>query len=98
MKTFTFPEDKLPAISGLARVTAKKSGSKYLAGLWMEDLHIGLLWKDSINCKLRRPPPLSGALLELGCVGQGPRMENGSIRFRHATGKGSKRRCYTRPF
>ncbi|KAI8716822.1 hypothetical protein NCS52_00976600 [Fusarium sp. LHS14.1] len=56
MKTLTFPEDKLPAISGLARVTAKVVGSRYLAGLWMDDLHIGLLWKAPTSCILRRPP------------------------------------------
>lgn len=36
--------DKLPAISGLAGLIQEASGSRYLAGLWSNDLVHGLLW------------------------------------------------------
>lgn len=42
--------DKLPAISGLAALIQETSGSKYLAGLWSDDLIHGLLWTS-----LKRP-------------------------------------------
>ncbi|KAL9616842.1 MAG: hypothetical protein Q9160_008332 [Pyrenula sp. 1 TL-2023] len=36
--------DKLPAISGLAKLIQEASNSDYLAGLWSDDLIHGLLW------------------------------------------------------
>jgi hypothetical protein len=44
-RTHTYGRDKLPAISGLARVLAPKIGSRYLAGLWEDDLPRGLAWE-----------------------------------------------------
>jgi hypothetical protein len=44
-RALTYGRDKLPAISGLARVLARKIGSRYLAGLWEEDLPRGLAWE-----------------------------------------------------
>lgn len=38
------PSDRLPAISAVAREVAKLAQTTYLAGLWKEDLHRGLLW------------------------------------------------------
>jgi hypothetical protein len=38
----TFEKDRLPAISGLARLYAEALGDQYLAGLWRKDLHISL--------------------------------------------------------
>ncbi|KAE9367953.1 HET-domain-containing protein, partial [Stipitochalara longipes BDJ] len=40
----TQPADKLPAISGLARIFCKRLSSRYLAGLWFDGLHRGLAW------------------------------------------------------
>lgn len=40
----TFPSDKLPAISGLAKKMQSLLGYHYLAGLWREDLARGLSW------------------------------------------------------
>lgn len=40
-------QDRLPAISSLAKVIAEMTGSQYLAGLWRSDLHVGLLWYAS---------------------------------------------------
>ena len=37
--------DKLPAISGLARAFSKILGDAYLAGLWRNDIHVGLSWQ-----------------------------------------------------
>ena len=50
--------DKLPAISGLANLVAKRSGDQYLAGLWLKDLAFGLLWSPSRGDapRLTRPP------------------------------------------
>ncbi|KAL9114352.1 MAG: hypothetical protein Q9227_001774 [Pyrenula ochraceoflavens] len=38
------PADKLPAIAGLAALTKSVCGSRYVAGLWTENLVNGLLW------------------------------------------------------
>lgn len=42
---FTNSSDVLPALSGLAKVFQALTSYQYLAGLWAEDLHCGLLWK-----------------------------------------------------
>ena len=44
-KLLTFPTDSLPALSGLARLVQKRSGSKYFAGLWEQNLLVGLGWR-----------------------------------------------------
>ncbi|KAF2144940.1 uncharacterized protein K452DRAFT_213182, partial [Aplosporella prunicola CBS 121167] len=43
-RRLTHVEDKLPAISALAKMVAEGTGAKYLAGLWKEDLIRGLNW------------------------------------------------------
>jgi hypothetical protein len=43
-RKLTLASDKLPAISGLAREVYLQTHSKYKAGIWMEDIHRGLLW------------------------------------------------------
>ncbi|KAI0467181.1 HET-domain-containing protein [Xylaria cf. heliscus] len=41
----TFPQDKLPALSGLARqMRERKPSVTYLAGLWSDSLDLDLLW------------------------------------------------------
>ena len=40
----TFASDKLPAISGLAKLIAEETGDTYIAGVWNSDLISGLLW------------------------------------------------------
>ncbi|KAK4182248.1 HET-domain-containing protein [Podospora australis] len=44
--TLSFPSDRLPALSGLARQMASKRGSEptYLAGLWKDSVELDLLW------------------------------------------------------
>lgn len=41
----TVPSDNLVAISAIASIFQKKSGSKYCAGIWQDDLICGLLWR-----------------------------------------------------
>jgi hypothetical protein len=40
----TPPNDRLPAIAGLAKEFAKRTGFTYICGLWKEDFLHGLLW------------------------------------------------------
>lgn len=46
-RKFTNARDRLPAISPLAKVVADMTGDEYLAGLWKNNLHVGLLWYSS---------------------------------------------------
>jgi hypothetical protein len=43
-RQFTNARDRLPAISGVARIIAERFGWKYVAGLWSHDLEGALLW------------------------------------------------------
>jgi hypothetical protein len=43
-RSLSYESDRLPALAGVAKRVFEYTGSKYLAGLWMEDLHIALLW------------------------------------------------------
>ncbi|KAB5585192.1 heterokaryon incompatibility protein-domain-containing protein [Coniochaeta sp. 2T2.1] len=44
LRHFSFPRDRLPAISGIASVIQQQTGSKYLAGLWVENIPLDLCW------------------------------------------------------
>lgn len=46
-RELTYPEDKLPAISGMANKIGKKVNSDYLAGLWKENLIHDLFWETA---------------------------------------------------
>ncbi len=52
MKKMTFPEDKLPALSGIAEAVQDATGSAYLAGLWRDSLVPGLLWSRLYTSKI----------------------------------------------
>ncbi|KAL6709092.1 hypothetical protein ACN47E_001908 [Coniothyrium glycines] len=43
--SLTYETDRLPSLSGLARVFAQISGHTYAAGLWLEQMPDALLWK-----------------------------------------------------
>ncbi|KAL3421007.1 hypothetical protein PVAG01_07452 [Phlyctema vagabunda] len=43
-RLLTFESDRLAAISGLAKEIQRQTKFSYMAGLWLEDLHHGLLW------------------------------------------------------
>jgi hypothetical protein len=49
MRNLTMPEDRLPALSGIANslINMTMTGKAYIAGLWRDDLHHGLLWSAS---------------------------------------------------
>jgi hypothetical protein len=40
----TYRADIFPAISGIARIFNEATGFGYVAGIWVEDIHSGLLW------------------------------------------------------
>lgn len=48
-RRLTMPDDKLPAISGLAGMFQILHDGEYLAGIWKHELHSGLLWKRSFR-------------------------------------------------
>lgn len=48
-RMLTLAEDKLPAVSALASIIAKSSGDEYIAGLWRNDINIGLAWRSGHN-------------------------------------------------
>ncbi|CZR60249.1 uncharacterized protein PAC_10145 [Phialocephala subalpina] len=41
----TMHKDILPAIAGIAEKVAERTAYQYKAGLWLEDIHRGLLWQ-----------------------------------------------------
>lgn len=43
-RDISFEGDSLPAISGTAKEVGKHTGHDYRAGIWMQDIHNGLLW------------------------------------------------------
>lgn len=47
--SFTYPEDILPALSGLARLIQKNPCDTYLAGHWAQDLFRTLAWQGSLR-------------------------------------------------
>jgi len=55
--SITFPADKLPALSGLAkRFARRRPGTTYLAGLWDTSLITDLLWIKPIDPPSTAPP------------------------------------------
>lgn len=44
-RQLSFQSDLLPAVSGIARLVANHSNGKYLAGVWWEDVAMGLCWQ-----------------------------------------------------
>ncbi|CZR68030.1 uncharacterized protein PAC_17929 [Phialocephala subalpina] len=54
-RDLSYGDDKLPALSGLARAYGIQHEGTYVAGLWSQDLVFGLLWYNKTNQPLRRP-------------------------------------------
>ncbi|PMD51473.1 HET-domain-containing protein [Hyaloscypha bicolor E] len=44
LRRLTYPTDRLPALSGLAKRMQSTGGGQYLAGLWRDDIFHELLW------------------------------------------------------
>lgn len=69
-RELTFPEDNLPAISGMASKIARKVESEYLAGLWGNNLVHDLFWQTTAGVtepkrpKKYRAPSWSWASLD----------------------------------
>lgn len=65
----TYPKDKFPALSGIAKVWNPQYETQYLAGLWRESLHLDLLWlvyQPEKRAEPWRAPTWSWASLEYG--------------------------------
>lgn len=68
-RKLTLPEDKLTAISGVARAFGRHFMTSYLAGLWQLDLPWGLSWRrrggtGSTRAQSYRAPSFSWAALD----------------------------------
>ncbi|KAK3348880.1 hypothetical protein B0T25DRAFT_231118 [Lasiosphaeria hispida] len=44
-RLYSLPNDKLPSLVGLVSQLAKATSASYVAGLWREDLLVGLTWR-----------------------------------------------------
>jgi len=44
-RRLTYPNDKLPALSGLASIIASRTGDTYLCGLWKQHIYQDLCWR-----------------------------------------------------
>lgn len=53
-RRLTYPDDKLPALSGLASLIVTQTGDRYLAGLWRDHLFEDLHWKAEDMRTLKR--------------------------------------------
>jgi hypothetical protein len=58
-RALTKPTDKFPAIAGIAATIQELSQYTYLAGLWKEDIHRGLLWSTELNKPITSSPYLA---------------------------------------
>ncbi|KAG4412003.1 hypothetical protein IFR04_014864 [Cadophora malorum] len=58
-RQLTVASDRLPALAGIARLYAERTGQHYFAGLWREDILNGLLWRHfcSSGSRKGRPAP-----------------------------------------
>ncbi|KFA56526.1 hypothetical protein S40293_01066 [Stachybotrys chartarum IBT 40293] len=56
-RNHTHESDKLPAISGVADVLQRITGSDYVAGLWLDNITSGLLWRRAAG-----PMPLASGV------------------------------------
>ena len=54
-RTLTQPHDKLYALAGLAENMTRRTGKRYCAGIWAENLHLHMLWYSAEGQMLRPP-------------------------------------------
>jgi len=73
-RELTFETDKLPALSGLAHKVHDLINSRYLAGIWLDDLSRGLLWRrnQTTNFEQWRRPTEYRAPSWAWCAIDGP--------------------------
>ncbi|KAK6065122.1 heterokaryon incompatibility protein [Seiridium cupressi] len=72
-RRLTYPEDKLPALSGIAHYIHRHTGSQYVAGLWADNIIVDLLWEVSPFGRVQ-----SGSI-----VIRGPSVQSSIIRRRN---------------
>jgi len=85
-RAITFRQDRLIALSAVAKVTGRKLGQPveaYKAGLWTHDLHRGLIWSNGciplLGCQPKYiAPSWSWVSLEIGDAQ--PPFESGGVR------------------
>lgn len=59
----TYFTDALPALSGIAKTFERIMGDEYLAGIWMTDIHVGLLWSvETKNSNMSRSKPITAPI------------------------------------
>lgn len=58
-RRLTEPRDKLPCVAGLVSRLANRTSASYMAGLWKEDLIVGLTWRVRIYPRSKRHHPPS---------------------------------------
>lgn len=46
-RLFTYPQDRFPAVSGIARRVARVTGWTYVAGMWLETLIYEMCWHNT---------------------------------------------------
>jgi hypothetical protein len=68
-RRLTFEKDKFPALSGIAMEMAERMKYKYVAGLWLEDIHAGLLW-STVGTICRRSPEYVAPSWSWACLTQ----------------------------
>lgn len=51
----TYDTDKMPALSGVATEVAKFENGTYYAGLWWEDMALGMVWYKYREMELKKP-------------------------------------------
>lgn len=78
-------DDRLPAISGIAKEVQQSTGYNYKAGLWLEDIHYGFLWDTGsstvIRCSISIAPSWSWTSLEIDKSSYEPRILKRRIYF-----------------
>ncbi|PMD20650.1 HET-domain-containing protein [Hyaloscypha hepaticicola] len=68
-RQLTFEKDKFPALSGIAMEMAERIKYTYVAGLWLEDIHAGLLW-STIGTDFCRTPEYVAPSWSWACLTQ----------------------------
>jgi hypothetical protein len=67
--SLTWESDRLPAVTGLAQRLKQSFGNTYYAGIWLEDIHRGLLWRtDSNKSRENGKKSRNSPVVELGIL------------------------------
>lgn len=67
-RDITKPEDILPGIGGIASRFGNLVGDEYIAGLWKQDIHRGLLWMPLPQGQRCRAPSWSWASIDMNAI------------------------------